>query len=103
MAFRTFFDSLGRQWEAWTVSPEHLERRASEPDDPARPERRRRPSFFRPQVAGPWAQGWLAFEAKDERRRLAPYPPDWDTLSDHDLEELCQSAVEITPLRRLLE
>ena len=37
--------------------------------------------------------GWLVFESKDEaKRRLAPYPPDWRTMSVFELERWCMRA-----------
>ena len=46
----------------------------------------------RPELAG----GWLAFQRRGERRRLAPVPGAWETLSDAELERLCQLA-DVTP------
>ena len=38
-------------------------------------------------------QGWLLFEADDgERRRLAPYPADWRTVTNFELERWCMRA-----------
>ena len=36
--------------------------------------------------------GWLAFDAGDETRRIAPIPTDWRALSDADLLALCERA-----------
>jgi hypothetical protein len=36
--------------------------------------------------------GWLAFDAGDETRRIAPIPTDWRALSDADLLTLCEQA-----------
>lgn len=39
-------------------------------------------------------QGWLLFESSEgERRRLAPYPPDWRAISDFELERWCMRAL----------
>jgi len=41
-----------------------------------------------------YREGWLVFEsAHGEKRRLAPVPIGWDTLSDRDLSGLCAEAV----------
>jgi hypothetical protein len=42
--------------------------------------------------------GWLVFESKDgEKRRLAPYPPDWRTMSAFELERWCMRATAVPP------
>jgi hypothetical protein len=41
---------------------------------------------------GDLQDGWLAFESADSRRRLAPYPARWISVSLEELEELCRCA-----------
>lgn len=42
--------------------------------------------------------GWLVFEsAEGDKRRLAPYPPDWRTMSAFELERWCMRAVAVPP------
>jgi hypothetical protein len=42
--------------------------------------------------------GWLVFEsAEGEKRRLAPYPPDWRTMSAFELERWCMRATPVPP------
>jgi hypothetical protein len=42
--------------------------------------------------------GWLVFEsAEGEKRRLAPYPPDWRTMSTFELERWCMRATPVPP------
>lgn len=42
--------------------------------------------------------GWLVFESGDgEKRRLAPYPPDWRTVSTFELERWCMKAARVPP------
>jgi hypothetical protein len=103
MPHRKFKDERGRDWEVWSVSPLLSERRTGG-DGGSNPtiERRRRPEVraaFGPQ----WVNGWLVFETRGEKRRLAPYPANWIDLSDAGLAELCRSATEVTPSRRLIE
>lgn len=103
MAHRMFRDSLGREWEVWTVSVSYLERRADiSAGAPGGRERRRRASF-RQRLSAPWSGGWLAFETRGEKRRLAPFPADWAEKSDAELEALCARAVSVAPSRRLIE
>ena len=42
--------------------------------------------------------GWLVFESGDgEKRRLAPYPPDWRTMSRFEIERWCMRAIKAPP------
>jgi len=42
--------------------------------------------------------GWLVFESSEgEKRRLAPYPPDWRTCSTFELERWCMKATRVPP------
>ena len=37
-------------------------------------------------------EGWLVFESANEKRRLAPIPPNWEALSSEALLALCAKA-----------
>jgi hypothetical protein len=102
MAHRTFTDSLGRLWKVWNVEPTRVERRKAPPAIPRVIERRRR-SEPRALLAGDFADGWLAFETTDEKRRLANYPEEWVAMNDAELEQLCSKAKVGRPPRRLAE
>ena len=42
--------------------------------------------------------GWLVFESTEgDKRRLAPYPPDWRTMSTFELERWCMKAAQVPP------
>jgi hypothetical protein len=42
--------------------------------------------------------GWLVFESADGgKRRLAPYPPDWRTVTLFELERWCMRATQVPP------
>jgi len=42
--------------------------------------------------------GWLVFESQDgDKRRLAPYPPDWRTMTIFELERWCMRASTVPP------
>ncbi len=69
---REFRDTEGERWEVWETHP----RRRGDPD----------------RIAAELAGGWLAFESAKEKRRLAPIPDDWKTLSDEELAALCATA-----------
>ena len=77
---RTFTDSVGVQWtvrEIATLTLSSTLSRLLETD-------RRR-------------SGWLMFEAEGEKRRLAPYPPDWRTMSAFEIERWCMRATRVPP------
>ena len=71
---RQFRDESGVEWQVFltsrgsdTVSREHA-----------------LPEAFR--------EGWLVFESAQQKRRLAPVPPDWESLPDDALADLCAKA-----------
>ena len=39
-----------------------------------------------------YGEGWLTFRAPDAQYRIGPYPPDWRSLSDFELERWCMRA-----------
>lgn len=104
MASREFDDERGAVWVVWEVQPEAIERRMRE-DPLLRPkaERRRVPQF-RARIANPvMARGWLTFETRGEKRRLAPVPEHWDEMTDQELRHLLSGAEPVKPSRRLIE
>ena len=84
--------------------PEFAERRSMTPPASRPAVERRTRSAYRVPLEPKWANGWLAFKSSICSRRLAPFPADWATLTDEELDGLCESAVE-TPRapRRLIE
>ncbi len=113
MAFRTFADATGREWQVYDVVPPSDERRRNDrrgditpstaqeavEDDSDQSTSERRDSsdrrlsvgrVSRLSVAQP--EGWLVFESESERRRLSPIPEDWARCSDDALEAYRQSA-----------
>ena len=88
MGYRSFTDAGGVLWEVWDV----------------RPHRRATATGERPlRVSAGLAEGWLCCETRHERRRVAPIPEGWETLSDAELEALCRRATTVTRSRRLIE
>lgn len=100
MPHRRFRDTLLRQWEVWAVQPSKVERRAA--DVPVAHDRRRSPEF-RVTLGEAMASGWLCFETKGEKRRLAPIPDGWEDVPEPDLLSLCERADPAPAPRRLLE
>ena len=105
MAYRTFIDSSGIEWQAWDVLPKAVERRISDRrvfrERLSFPDRRR---VERRQVEGCWTpltsglrDGWLCFDAGGDRRRLTPIPADWEDCPANALERYCRLAA---PVRR---
>ncbi|HYD51776.1 MAG TPA: hypothetical protein VEA99_04075 [Gemmatimonadaceae bacterium] len=104
MAHREFTDEQGIRWEVWDVHPTHVERRRDGIVQlGSATERRHQRSGPRMQVRQEFANGWLAFQCRGERRRLAPVPPDWAELDERELASLCSRATPIGSPRRLVE
>jgi len=107
MAHRAYTDSHGRHWEVWSVRPEYVERRRTTPNSgtPMPPKHERRVQRgFRVPLGKAWAEGWLVFETRGEKRRLAPVPPNWAQLSDAELDRLREQAtLSVRPPRRLID
>src|SRR3954465_10344779 len=102
MAHRVFTDSVGRQWDVWSVVPERAERRRDGTPVPESEERRKQQEHqFRVRLGDAWSHGWLCFETVGEKRRLAPIPSDWTEVDDQALELLCAGA-KITAHRERL-
>lgn len=47
-------------------------------------------------VAEEFTYGWLCFECKEEKRRLAPVPEGWDRADDETIEQWCCTAKPVT-------
>jgi hypothetical protein len=76
MSVREFTDSKNVVWRVWDVTTAQMH-----------------PVTKNEDFMGDLADGWLAFEAAHEKRRLpAPYPADWASMPIRDLEALCQQA-----------
>jgi hypothetical protein len=84
MAFRTFRDPDGREWQAWDVVPSRDAEAGT-----------RSQGFLPPEMA----QGWLCFEAADEKRRLSPCPEGWDGRDDAAIHALCRDAHPVSRRR----
>jgi hypothetical protein len=77
MALREFDGPGGYRWKAWDVTAGQIHPKTRAED------------YMRD-----LAEGWIVFERADgeEKRRLCPYPGNWQTLSDPQVAELCASA-----------
>ena len=83
MAVRDFVDLNGVKWRVWPVTPSSIQPKTAAED-----------------YLGDYEDGWLCFECNTERRRLAKYPRNWDTLSDNGLLQLLRSAATVPQNRR---
>ena len=113
MTHRAFKDREGKHWDVWIVHPSAAERRfvdrrVKEEDRAGAAERRtaqeRRGGIRkspRAAVAEEFAHGWLCFETRGEKRRLAPVPEQWDRADEETLEKWC--AMAAPALRRNTE
>ena len=108
MPHRMFTDSRGIRWDVWNVDPQNAERRVGPRDRRATsrgPDRRQR-SLVEPRIRisrPDLLLGWLAFEARHERRRLTPVPEGWELLDAAGLEQLLVTAAVVGRPRRLVE
>jgi hypothetical protein len=84
MALREFDGPGGHRWKAWDVTAGQIHPKTRAED------------YMRD-----LAEGWIVFERVDgeEKRRLSPYPADWQSWSDDDVAALCARAELVT--RRL--
>lgn len=99
MPYRTFRDSNGVEWSAWDVTPRAMERRIAdrrmlaEPTARERRERERRLNLGRPtELFSRFAQSWLCFEARRQRRRLMQVPDGWAECTEAELERYLDQA-----------
>lgn len=83
MAVRDFVDLKGVKWRVWPVTPYSIKPKTAVED-----------------YLGDYGDGWLVFESNTERRRLASYPENWDTVSDNGLLQLLKTAAVVAPGRR---
>ena len=75
---RSFRDPKGVDWQVWEVpAPDPAQHRGGK------------------YLASELQHGWLRFESASERRRLADYPADWETLPDRALVRLCMRSTVI--------
>jgi hypothetical protein len=73
---REFRDDAGTIWQVWETVPGGARAWSLSDDDPLR-------------------RGWLTFQAGAARRRLAPYPADWESLPDERLDALRRQAAPV--------
>lgn len=105
MALRDFTDEQGIKWTVWHVQPSARDRRETErriladrraefrAGEPIRRiadrRRNRAPWHF---LRSGFERGWLCFMSKDEKRRLAPPPENWESATPFDLDAFCRNA-----------
>jgi hypothetical protein len=90
MAKRRIQDERGVTWDIWDVLPREVfgpayDRRSGDRLRSLTPE-------SNPVLQPELEEGWLCFQASDERRRLAPIPADWCDVSDGVLRVLVEIA-----------
>jgi hypothetical protein len=80
MALREFTDADGVRWKAWDVTADQIHPKTRAED-----------------YMHDLADGWLVFERTDgeEKRRLCPYPNNWEECSDAELLGLWKQADKV--------
>ncbi|MDB4907813.1 MAG: hypothetical protein JWO05_2597 [Gemmatimonadetes bacterium] len=86
MPYRQFEDAQGHTWDVWEVRPSAGKRSTTDPKAP---------------LEATLALGWLCFERAGEKRRLAPIPNEWESLSDGELVDLSLSGDLVKPRSRV--
>lgn len=78
---RSFTDTVGLEWTVREIS------------SPSLP-----PALARVLERDRRRGGWLVFESSEgDKRRLAPYPSDWHTLTPFEIERWCMRATSVPP------
>src|SRR6476469_6329003 len=74
MAVREFSDDHGQGWRVWCILPESIHPVTRAED----------------YLADCYQLGWLVFEttAGDRKRRLCPFPRDWETVDEGALRSM---------------
>ena len=100
MGYRIFTDRHGTEWQAWDIIPRLAERRARQRraavaavEGERRAAERRVQQAERSVLSKGLHAGWLCFETRAEKRRLAPVPADWLRCAVAKLEEYLMQAV----------
>ena len=80
MSLREFLGSDGRRWKAWDVTAGEIHPKTRAED-----------------YMKDLAEGWIVFERADgeEKRRLCPYPTNWDEWPDEEIAKLCDRAEHV--------
>jgi hypothetical protein len=83
MAVRDFIDEQGKTWRVWCILPESIHPITRAED----------------YLADCYQLGWLVFEtaAGDDKRRLCPYPRDWETVDEEALRSLLAQSEAVRP------
>jgi hypothetical protein len=85
MAVREFVDGQGKSWRVWCILPESIHPVTRAED----------------YLADCYQLGWLVFEATtgDEKRRLCPFPRDWESVDEQQLRALLGQSEAVRPRR----
>lgn len=104
MAYREVIDDAGTSWQVWDVIPGAADKRASaDGPPPTATGERRKARSARVRVSPAKRDGWLAMKCDAERRRIAPIPEGWQSMTDDELLKLIDDARSEGKPRRLIE
>lgn len=105
MGLRQYQDSKGREWKVWDVPPRFSPKRSgtdrrSGKSAHSGPERRHLRERRRTVPPPEWVHGWICFQGTEEKRRLCPFPPDWEHVGIEELERYRKNAVPVASILR---
>jgi hypothetical protein len=85
MAVRELVDEQGKAWRVWCILPESIHPVTRAED----------------YLADCYQLGWLVFETVtgDEKRRLCPFPRDWERVDEQVLRSLLGQSEPVRPRR----
>ena len=92
MPHRQFVDAAGTSWSVWDVRPTAVQPAREDAPPPSSSDAHFRAQIHVAPIDEALAAGWLCFECGEQKRRLAPIPPGWESLSTAALEQLCHTA-----------
>jgi hypothetical protein len=92
MPHRQFVDTNGSLWAVWDVRPLAVRQSLDQGRDAHSGLGRTTSGTHLDQAL---AEGWLCFESGDQKRRLAPIPSGWDSLTVDELVKLCREAAGV--------
>ena len=98
MGYREFKDAEGEFWKVWDVTPDQrifLKRRTPSRGTPQRAERTIEEDLLASEVTPSRERGWLAFQSRDQNRRLSPIPPNWEAASEVEMRNYLANASQV--------
>jgi hypothetical protein len=83
MAVREFVDEQGKSWRVWSILPESIQPLTRAED----------------YLEDRYRLGWLVFETSDQKRRLCPFPHNWESVDELALRSLLRESEAVRARR----